>query len=159
MHVRAGCATVDDLIQRDSTVVEWRSELRGGCLRLRTRLALAGGIRDEARALARQLVALARSEAGARKGFDARVALATAEYLVGEADRASGDSASASSSWKRALAAWPSGVELTPRNLAREAMILKRLGRGEDAASIESRLAAMGYRHPAYLRELRELRG
>ncbi len=158
-HVRAGCATADDLLQRDSTVVEWRLQLRGECLRLRARLAMASGMSEEARALSRELVGKVGLEAATRKGADARFALASAEYMMAEANRAAGDSAGAARGWNRALMAWPSGLELTPRLLAREVMILKRLGRNREASSIEARLDAMGYRHPAYLRELGQLKG
>ena len=155
-HMRAGCAATYDLVQRNSTVVEWRSELRGDCLRLRARLALTGGMIKEGRAVASQLVGLARSDVATRKGIDARFALVSAEYLMGEADRAAGDSTAAEQSWRRALAAWPSGTEMTPRRLARQAMIFKRLGRNQEARSIEARLEAMGYRHPAFLRDMRQ---
>ena len=159
VHARAGCVISQDLVQRNSTVVEWRSELRGDCLRLQARLALAGGMPEQAASLARQLLTIAQSEAGARRSTDTRFALASAEYLMGEIDRANGSIANAERSWNKALANWPTGVELTPRRQALQALILKRLGRNREAAPIEARLDAMGFRHPAYLRELRTLRG
>lgn len=154
-EVRAGCAIVDDLVRRDRSVVEWRSQLRGECLRLRATLAIASDAPEEARSLARQLVGMTRSEASNRKTLETRFALASAEYLMGEAEIAAGDRASAMQSWRRAHAAWPTGVELGARAMARRVMILKRVGDGAAAATIQRRLEAMGYRHPAFLRELR----
>ena len=68
--VRAGCSIVDELIRRDQSVVEWRSQIRGECLRIRARLSLASGAPEEARALARQFGQLARQEAAKRKTPD-----------------------------------------------------------------------------------------
>ena len=114
---------------------------------------------EQAAALARQLLTFAQSEADARRSTDTLFALASAEYLMGETDRANGGIANAERSWNKALANWPTGVELTPRRQALQALILKRLGRNREAAPIEARLDAMGFRHPVYLRELRTLRG
>ena len=157
-RIRAGCSIVDDLVRRDPTVVEWRSRLRAECLRLRAWHALVGGATAEGQALARQLLRLARSDAASRKSPDTQFALASAEYFMGEAALAAGDAAAARQSWERALAAWPSGAEMTPKHLARRMMILKRLGRAKEAEAAQARLDEMGFRHPAF-REFRLANG
>ena len=157
--VRAGCSIVDDLVRRNSTVVEWRTKLRGECLRMRARLSLANGSPEEARSLAAQFAELARQEAVKRKSPETRFALTEAEKLLGDAEQAAGDAAAARRRWQQALAAWPDGVEMAPRNLARHVILLNRLGNRRAAADGQSRLDAMGYRHPAFIRELRMAKG
>jgi tetratricopeptide (TPR) repeat protein len=157
--VRAGCAIVEDLVRRDRTVVEWRSQLRGECLRIRARLSLASHAPEEARALASQLVRLAQQEAATRKSPDARFAVTAAELLMGDSQQAAGDPAAARRSWQEALSAWPTGVEMAPRNLARRVVLLMRLGKRQEAAAGQSRLDAMGYRNPIFVRELRSVKG
>jgi len=150
---RIGCNITNRLIERDSTVVAWRNTLRGECLNLRTRLALQQSAFEEARALASQSVALAQSEAARSKSRDALFALAAAQLLRGEVAQVMRDSPQAF--YRSALSAFPQGVELHPRRMVRKLLILEGLGRSEEAGQIASRLNAMGYRHPMFLREQR----
>lgn len=156
--IRAGCAIVDELVRRDTTVVEWRMKLRGECLRLRARLSLANGALREARASAEQFIALTRQEAARRKSPEARFALTAAQDLMGDVELAAGNRDEAARSWQNALSAWPKGVEMAPRDLARHVILLNRVGNAREAAAEQSRLDAMGYRHPAFLRGLRTAR-
>jgi eukaryotic-like serine/threonine-protein kinase len=158
-HIRAACAIVDDLIRRDATVVEWQSRLRGDCLRTRARLALAIGAPGEARALASQYLQLARQEAAKRKSPDSRFTVTAAGLLMGDAEQAAGNSGAAKRSWQDALSAWPNGVEMAPRNRARRVVLLTRLGNSGETTAERSRLDAMGYRDPIFMRELRPTRG
>ena len=153
---RAGCDIADRLAKQDSTVVEWRAELPGRCLRLRAGLALAGNTPAEAQALARRLVSLARSERAKRPSFDSDLALAEAEMLAGDIAYKLGDPASARTSWAAAAAAWPKSGELTPRELAVRAALLKRLGQQGESQRIAARLAAIGYQHPTYLAAMKQ---
>lgn len=112
-------------------------------------MALAEGRIPEARALATELVRLQRVE-GARQpatGF----ALAEAELLSGDVASRMGNQAAARSAWEAAVAAWPRDVALTPRQMAVQAGLFRRLGSSEESRRISRQLAAIGYRHPAYL--------
>ena len=72
-----------------------------------------------------------------------------------DAEQSAGDPVAAKRSWQRALSAWPNGLEMAPRDLARRVVLLNRLGNRQEAAAEQSRLDAMGYRNPIFIRELR----
>ena len=78
---------------------------------------------------------------------------------MGDSQQAAGDPAAARRYWQEALSAWPTGVEMAPRNLARRVVLLMRLGKRQEAAAGQSRLDAMGYRNPIFVRELRSVKG
>lgn len=156
---RTGCNITNRLIARDSTVVAWRSILRGSCLDLRARLALAEGAFEEARALSTQAATLAQSEAARSRSRDARFVLASARLMRGQVSQAMGDPQLAQSHFSSALTVFPQGVELTPRMMWRKLLILKGLGRRDEARQIAASLNGMGYRHPRYLREQQMING
>ena len=89
--VRAGCDIVNRLVAQDSTVKQWRADLRDNCLPLRARLALARGAIEEARALAGRGVALSRAEARLANTPDAQQALSRALFISGIVAAQSGD--------------------------------------------------------------------
>ena len=157
--VRAACAIVRDLIRRDRSVVEWRSRLSGECLRVRARLSLANGAPEQARALAGEFVELAKQEAMRRKSPDARFGLTAAQLLMGDAAFAAGDAAAARRAWQQALSNWPHGIEMAPRNLARHVVLLNRVGKRREAAPLQARLDAIGYRNPIFIREMQAANG
>jgi tetratricopeptide (TPR) repeat protein len=148
---RTGCDITERLIARDSSVVYWSNTLRGDCLALRARLALARGADAEAGSLAAQLAAAARSELKRAPGSDARIALASAEMLQGQVAAASGQAAAARALWAQAAADWPQAGGQKPFDLARHAVLLRLSGQPQAAAALDERLATMGYRHPEYL--------
>ena len=150
---RAGCDLVSRLLQRDSSVAMWRAELRGQCLDLKTRLALAHNETAEAQSLAGQLVGLAKAEAARNRTADTRLALARAEMLRGDVTARIGDRTGAIRQWQIALAVWPQGVEMKPHERGLQSALLQRLGRSGEANAIAARLAAVGYRHPEYLNQ------
>jgi hypothetical protein len=141
------------LLQRDSSVAFWRAGLRGRCLQLRARLALARNAPAEARSLAEQILGLAKGEAARSRNADTLLALVRAEMLRGDIAWRMGDRPGAESAWRAALAAWPQGVEIQQDEQGLQAVLLQRVGRSADANAIAARLAAMGYRHPEYLNE------
>ena len=153
VSARAGCDIASRLLQRDSSVAMWRAELRGQCLDLRARLALASNEPAEAQWLAGQLVGLAKTEFARNRSADTQLALAEAEILRGDIASRMGDRAGATREWQAALAAWPGNVELKPDEQGRQSALLQRLGRSKEAGAIAAHLAAIGYRHPEYVNE------
>lgn len=148
--VSEGCDVATRLAARDRTVVEWRAVLPARCLTLRAQLALAQGRPGEAQALAGRLVQLSRSEVGRNPSTDTRIGLAQAELLRGDIARRLGDPKAALAAWRAADSAWPEVAELTPRETAVRRILLQRLGRNGESRALAERLAAIGYRHPAY---------
>ncbi len=151
-QVRSACETINRMVNRDPTVAEWRTALRGRCLLTRARLALSNGAPAEALAIARQALAVALREA---KPADRGFATASAESLFGEAHRVMNQPAEAARAWQAARAAWPANTELTPQQQAELALIELRLGRQDQAKRIAEGLQAMGYRHAAYVNALK----
>ena len=141
-----GCAAARELVQRDRTVEMWRTDLQLRCATIRAQIALRTGATAGALAEARQLLVLTRAE---RDPVKRALFTAKANLLLGAALRASGQHDAARGAWQTAAAAWPKGIEETPHELARKAMLFDLVGR--DSGSIRKRLAAIGYRHPDYI--------
>jgi tetratricopeptide (TPR) repeat protein len=152
--VRSGCDTVDRLISKDPTVVLWRLELRSFCLEMRTRVALARGATAEARDLATQLEMLARTEMKRLPSADTQLFVANSYLVRGIVERGSGDQAAAREAFANALRSWPSTIPERPLLVARKAIILKGVGRRDEAAKLSARLERMGYGDPTYKRDL-----
>ena len=144
----AGCAAARRLIQRDRTVEMWRTQLQQQCAIIRARIALRTGATVEALAEARELLVLTRTE---KDPINRAMSAAWANLLLGEALRASGQHDAARGAWQTAAAAWPQGIEEKPQELARKATLFDLAGR--DSERIRKRLAAIGYRHPDYLKK------
>ncbi|MEO8547481.1 MAG: toll/interleukin-1 receptor domain-containing protein [Sphingomicrobium sp.] len=153
--VRSGCDMAARLIAKDSSVLSWRDGLRRSCLRRRAEIALARGAPEEAVALSRQMLNVAKANQNASP-IDGAIAVASADQLVGDALQASGNSQSARQSWRTAADEWPKGAMLTPYELGRFAILMQRIGNLGEGARIKDRLAGMGYRHPQYLRSITE---
>ncbi|MBA3512244.1 toll/interleukin-1 receptor domain-containing protein [Sphingomonas sp.] len=149
VSARAGCAIVTRLIERDSSVALWRSTIRGQCLALRARLALARNAPAEAQALAAARASIARAELARQASPETQFAVAEAELLRGQIAERLGDSVAARKAWVTAAAVWPKTSELRPEQLARQVLLLNRLGRPQEAKLVARRLAEIGYRHAA----------
>jgi tetratricopeptide (TPR) repeat protein len=148
--VRAGCDMTGRLIARDRTVRAWSEDLRLACLHERARLALIQRAPEEAVALSRQAVAIAKTSSDTPT--DAALARASAYELAGDALAAAGRPAEARSAWAAGVAAWPSRVALSPWDLAQQAALLRKVGNLGRARQIETRLDEIGFRQPEYLR-------
>ena len=155
--VRNACDTTDRLIAKDSTVVEWRLDLRSSCLEMLARVALADGDLAGARQQADNLVKTADDEWGRTHSSDARIARANALLVEGLVLRAAGKSADSVTAFRQAAASWPAGVPDRVQYLAQKAIIFKGTGRADDAASLEQRLASMGFKDPIYLRDAKSV--
>jgi len=152
--VRSGCDSADRLVSKDSTVVLWRMDLRSMCLETKIRAAVARGALAEAQELSGQLNGLAQGELARSPSSDARLVLANAYLLRGLVQSSSGDRAGARDAFASALRSWPAGASDRPALIARKVVILKGLGRREEAAGLAARLDRMGYGDPVYKRDL-----
>jgi tetratricopeptide (TPR) repeat protein len=137
------CATTSRLISRDRSVAEWRTRLQLRCLVTSARIALHDRASDEAMNLARQALALSRTEVNR---VDRGLGVANAEQILGDALALAGNAATARGAYERALAAWPKDIEERPREMADRALLLRHLGRQAEADALSRQLAAMGYR-------------
>jgi len=146
--VRAGCDMTGRLIAKDRTVRAWSEDLRLACLQERARLAIMQRSPQEAVALSREAVAIAR--ASSDTPTKAALARASAFDLSGDALAAAGRPAEARAAWTAAAAGWPSAVALTPWDLAQQAALLRKIGKLDRARQIEARLDAIGFRQPQY---------
>ena len=148
--VRAGCEMSSRLIAKDRTVRAWSEDLRLACLHERARLALVQRSPNEAAALSREAVAIAR--ASTDTPTDAALARASAYHLAGDALAAGGRAQEARAAWSAGVAAWPSRVALSPWDMALQAALLRKVGNQGRAAQIEARLDTIGFRQPEYRR-------
>jgi tetratricopeptide (TPR) repeat protein len=139
------CDAAAHLLTRDRTVWNWRA-LQQRCLLLRAQIALREGANASGLAFAQKALAGARAFPST---VDRQIAIIGADLVLSDALRANKQAGAARGALEDALAAFPKGVELMPRDLAQQALVLRRLGR--DASAIETRLTSIGYRHPEYL--------
>jgi tetratricopeptide (TPR) repeat protein len=138
-----GCDAAAGLIARDPSVVDWRNRSRE-CLRLRADLALAGGSKEQAVFLAREHLDAVQAEQP--HSLADRFALPQAYKLVGDMLWRTGDRPGAIAAWRSGLAAWPTDVTPTPRQLTERGEMLRGVGNRDEGTRIAGRLAAMGYR-------------
>ncbi len=150
---RSGCDAAARLVARDPSVSAWRTSLRLNCLKTSGLIALRGGEADQAVSLARQAVAIARTE---KRSTVQAIALARSEMILAESLAKSGQGEAARTAYQRALAAWPTSISEQPAELADHVILLRRLGRTDDAQPMIGRLRAMGYRQPDYVRAVQQ---
>jgi tetratricopeptide (TPR) repeat protein len=143
-QTEAACATVRQLLTRDPNFPDWRAGLRD-CELTRARVALASGANSAAVDAAQKALTAARTVKSNDVSTD-RIALAKAYRVLGDAQKASGNSSAAATAWRQALAAYPPGVAERPLEMEEHVIILKRLGQGSTGAQLAARLQAMGYR-------------
>ena len=138
-----GCAAVAQLGRRDNADA-YLASLQTSCMTLRARLALQSGAAAQALALALQALASARAEHSGDTIKD-RYIIASASRLVGDVHMKAGDPQAARAAWATGLAVLPPNVTEYPLEMQERADLLRRLDRGDEARSIEQRLAAIGY--------------
>jgi hypothetical protein len=153
--IRSACDIVDRLAERNTSVVDWRSSKRVACLTARARLALRQGAPSEALSLVQEALAAARLSPKATE----RSMLTFRSLSIGSAALMGLQRRAESVAWARqALQAIPSSIELRPAEQADVAILQSRVGNRAAAKQSISALAAIGYRHPAYTRDLRLIR-
>jgi len=146
-QISLGCRGAADLIRHDSSVFRWRM-LQTMCFTRASQLTLDAGSLKTASGLVDHAVASART-LNSGDGITDRYFVASASRLLGDVRRASGDLAGANAAWSAGLTQLPSNANERPWEMRVHADLLSRLGRVADAASIESRLTAIGYRRPS----------
>ena len=146
--VDSACDVTSRLAARDPSVSAWRTDMQLRCLRIQARVALRLGNTAKALEYSQQALAVARTE---KLEVDRAFAVALTELSLGDSLSAAGQRGAALGAYQRALDAWPKNVEERPWQLANHTLLLRRLGRTEEARAMAQRLAMMGYRHPDYL--------
>ena len=154
--IRSYCDIADRLLARDSTAADWKSRFRAGCLELRARVALAQARPEEAFDLAKQSLVVARISPNP---IDRGVLSFWAMSVGGNALAALGRRDQSMQWWTAALKSMPASIELRPREQGTIAALKMRLGDRDRAQQLISSLAAMGYRHPAYVAAIRTAGG
>lgn len=145
---RTACDIAGRLLRRDSSVADWKT-FRVNCLNLRARLMLAQGSPSDAFQLATQAVAAART---APKPVERGLLTMTAMSVGSRALAEMGRTADSISRAREALHNIPAGVGLKPREAVDVAALKLRIGDAVGARQLATRLAQIGYRHPAFTR-------
>ncbi|MGE0179902.1 MAG: TIR domain-containing protein [Sphingomonas sp.] len=145
---RSGCAGAQQLAARDASVQSWRRGLRD-CLILRGQLAAAQGYPAEALALVRRAGSLNASRGAQLPTRDRGWSLARARLIEGDQQAALRNPDAARLAWQSGLVALS---EQNPSLMQRvlRFILLRRLGRNEEAEGIARWLDEIGYRHPIY---------
>jgi tetratricopeptide (TPR) repeat protein len=139
----AGCAMTASLPPAFAT--SSRTRLQMNCAMMRSRLALASGSSAQAVQFAQQALALAQKQRSEDPISD-RYRTASMYRLLGDVRQAGGDAAGAQAAWRSGLDHIPAHVAERPWESNEHSVLLRRLGRLEEAAPIAARLDAMGYR-------------
>ena len=153
---RSMCEITDRLVNRDKTVADWKSMLRSRCLELRARIALAQGDAAQAAGLAREWLS---ASASSPVAIDRSLLGMRALLIGGDALAASGQRQEATKWWNSGLRLVLRSIELRPSDKAIIAALKLRLGDRAGAQQLISSLAAIGYRHPAYLAAIKAAGG
>ena len=143
-QTEAACTAVNRLLAKDPNRPEWRASARD-CWTGRARVALASRQNDEAASSALRAIAIGKLVKTGDSVSDGYL-LASAYRLLGDALRAAGNAAGASSAWSSGLAALPANAAERPSETKEHAVLLERLGR--NSATLNRRLVSIGYANP-----------
>ncbi|RNJ63284.1 MAG: TIR domain-containing protein [Porphyrobacter sp. IPPAS B-1204] len=135
-------AQIGKMIAMDPANAAWSAGSRFDVLRIGATLALVSGRAEEAKAPIAEAIALV-----ARKPDPTDHA--TALLFAGDIEARLGAPEAARDYWTGALAILPAVASTEDERF----MLLKRLGRSDEAARLAAALDRRGYRDPAYLRE------
>ncbi len=142
--VEATCARYRQLLAQDPSIALRRAGFRD-CLILRSRVAAQAGQGAAAASFAAQAVDVAKSVKTTDPVAD-KFGAAAALRTLGEMRARSGDAPGARSAWNQAAALIPTGVAEKPLEIREHAVLLERLGRNDEAAELNRRLAQIGFR-------------
>ncbi|HET9355216.1 MAG TPA: hypothetical protein VFO42_03515 [Sphingomicrobium sp.] len=139
---QSGCAIVNALIAKDSSIAQRRATRRD-CLLVRSRLAALNGANADAMALAKAAVEAARTAGTSDRIGDAR-ALAEAHRLLGDAYQRANNAEAARASWQAGIAALATLANERPSEIGERAELLERVGNRTESARLKARLGAIG---------------
>ena len=139
------CAASGRLVAADPKLQAWRAIVRE-CWDLRARIAAASGNPAQAAAFAERAVTTAKS-VQSTDPIEDKFELAQTFRILGDARKTLGDVSGASAAWQAAFGALPLDVAEKPNELAERTMLLRRIGRFDEARQQTARLTAMGYRN------------
>jgi tetratricopeptide (TPR) repeat protein len=143
VRVREGCQRAARVLATNLGTGWLR--LRTHCLAVRSQLAIRDGATAEATMLAEQALASARTERS-EDSIKNRYSIAAAHRLLGDAQRAAGDSNGSRTSWLRGFTQLPVNATERPFEMGQRAELLQRLGRKAEARGLTDRLSAMGFK-------------
>jgi len=146
---RAACDIVDRLVQRDSSVADWKARFRVSCYSLRARLALVGGDPQSALSLSQGAIFAARTTP---KPADRAMMSAVAGSIASAALAGLGRNDEALSEARSSLTELSPQYALKPREAVEIGLLKLRAGDVRGAKNIAQRLREIGYRYPAYTR-------
>jgi tetratricopeptide (TPR) repeat protein len=140
------CTASARLLAADAKLQAWRAIVRE-CWDMRARVAAASDNPAQAAAFAERAVTTAKS-VKSTDPIEDKFKLAQTFRVLGDARKSLGDVSGASAAWQAAFQALPLDVAEKPNEMAERVMLLRRIGRLDEARQQTSRLAAMGYRNP-----------
>jgi len=140
----AACGLARQLLAKDGSVAQWRA-LQRDCLVTQVMLALGSNDASRAAALSNEAVATANAVKTSDPIEDG-LGLAKALRLAGNVNQRLGNSAAARAEWTRALTAIPRTASERPSEMSERRLILRCLGRADEAKALKIKLDAMGYR-------------
>lgn len=142
MMMRESCAKARSLVDRDSSVVRWRTHGLSTCLELRAASALAHGRSAQAAAYAGEGLRLLHGRA--RRDLPS---IAPLLIVFGDALQAQGDRETARRRWGEGLRVLQS--RQTPTDRLHRSQLLARLGQSAAMNAEVELLGAIGFAHPS----------
>lgn len=137
----AGCALAAGLPAASNAA---KMKLGTSCSMMRARVALTGGATDQAFSFAQQALASARARHSEDVITD-QYLIANVYSLLGDIRERAGDSAAARAEWTAGLNAIRQNVAERPFEMNSRLVLLRRLGRTQEAAPIAAHLSSIGY--------------
>ncbi len=147
LHNQAACQLIAGLNQRPAVKPLWRQG-SAFCLAQRARISLANGDVRGALQSSQDAASILQTVKSGDPVNDAYLR-ANAWRIVGDIYARSGDRAGAAAAWARGLAQLPRGAAEQPFETSVRAELLKRVGRGNEAAKADARLRSIGFQSVA----------
>ena len=150
-HLAMALEGIEALVAQDPTNLKFRVD-RAGVWRLDAEYWLAAGDPDRARERLDVLSAEFESVLDRSDATSVRFESALSDELLGRLEAAQDDASAAATAWRRALETLPPPDRCNLSEAALRAVLLRHLGRGGEAAELNARLAAAGFRDLAFTR-------
>jgi tetratricopeptide (TPR) repeat protein len=140
------CNTIAGVLRKDSTVQDWRGILRD-CWLNRAQIAAVRGNSASALTSGDRAIDVAKTIKNTDPTLD-RFNLAKAYRVVGDIQRANGNSNGAKVAWQAGLSLIPPGIAERPAEAQIHIELLDRLGRSAEARPLRQQLERAGYKYP-----------